>query len=84
MEYQSGETMHNIIIDKEIMDGINERCGEINCSPEKLVNSILYDYLRKFSRIPSTVDVVKIEAMLEEDIPNGEGILDNLLCIGEE
>jgi hypothetical protein len=39
------DNMQSICISDEIMNGITDRSKEINCNPEKLVNSILYDYL---------------------------------------
>ena len=52
--------MQEITISDEIINGIKNRSKHLNCSPEKLVNSILYDYLMKVEDV-SSVDVEKLE-----------------------
>ena len=41
------DNMQEITISDEILDGIKNRSKHLNCNPEKLINSILYDYLMK-------------------------------------
>lgn len=77
------ENMENIHISDEIMNGIDDRSREINCSPEKLVNSILYDYLKKVKELPPTIDAEKIWAMLDHDNPEGDDVLEKLFNLGE-
>ena len=76
--------MHSVIVPYDIMDKINSRSKELNCNPEKLIHSILFDYLKKVESIPCTVDREKIMAMLEHDNPEGDDILDNLIRLGNE
>ena len=37
--------MQSINIPDEIMEMMKTRCKQIKCNPEKLIHSILYDYL---------------------------------------
>lgn len=78
-----GKTMGNITIADEILDKLNIRCKKINCSPEKLVNSIVYDYLKKVEGIPSNIDGDKLWEMLEHDNPEGDDSLRKLRQLGE-
>ena len=75
--------MQSVNIYDEIMEGINDRSRQIGCSPEKLVNSILHDYLREVSNLPPTIDVEKVWAMLEHDNPEGDDVLEKLFNLGE-
>lgn len=77
------DKMQNINISEEIRLGIIERSKEINCNPEKLVNSILFDYLRKTKDLSLTVDAERIGAMLEHDDPEGDDVLEKLYNLGE-
>ena len=77
------DNMQNIQISEEILNGINSRCREINCNPEKLINSILYDYLMKVKNMPPAIDREKIGAMLEHDNPEGDDVLEKLFNLGE-
>ena len=76
--------MQSVQIPDEIMEKINARCRELKCSPEKLIHSILFDYLKKVESIPTTVAREKIMMMLEHDNPAGDDILDNLVRLGQE
>ncbi len=76
--------MQSVQIPDEIMEKINARCRELKCSPEKLIHSILFDYLKKVESIPTTVDCEKMMMMLEHDNPAGDDILDNLVRLGQE
>ena len=78
------DNMNDINIAEEIRNGIFERSREINCSPEKLVNSILYDYLRKVKELPPTIDTEKINVILDHDNPGGDDVLEKLFNLGEE
>ncbi|MBP3791538.1 MAG: hypothetical protein ILA26_05875 [Methanobrevibacter sp.] len=78
-----GKNMGDITIADEIWDKLNVRCKKINCNPEKLVNSIIYDYLRKVEKIPSSIDGDKLWEMLEHDNPKGDDSLKNLRRLGE-
>lgn len=78
------DNMQSVDIPDEIMDKINIRCRELCCNPEKLIHSILFDYLLKVERIPSTIDCEKIMSLLEHDNPNGDDVLDNLVRLGKE
>ena len=77
------EKMHSVNVPNDIMERINNRCEELNCNPEKLIHSILFDYLKAVESIPCTVDREKIEAMLEHDNPEGDDILKNLSRLGD-
>lgn len=77
------DNMQSICISDEIMIGITDRSKEINCNPEKLVNSILYDYLRKVKDLPPTIDAEKIWAMLDHDGHEGDDVLEKLFNLGE-
>lgn len=77
------DNMQSICISDEIMNGITDRSKEINCNPEKLVNSILYDYLRKVKDLPPTIDAEKIWAMLDHDGHEGDDVLEKLFNLGE-
>ena len=83
LDKEKVDTMENINIADEIRNGIFERSREINCSPEKLVNSILYDYLRKVKELPPTIDAEKIKSMLDQDNPEGDDVLEKLFYLGE-
>jgi hypothetical protein len=83
LDKEKVDTMENINIADEIRNGIFERSREINCSPEKLVNSILYDYLRKVKELPPTIDAEKIKSMLDHDNPEGDDVLEKLFYLGE-
>ena len=64
-----------ICLTDEVMDKVNIRCRQIDWTPEELVNSIVYDELRKVEEIPKDIDLVKIWNMLEHDKPEGDDIL---------
>ena len=69
--------MQEITISDEIINGIKNRSKHLNCSPEKLVNSILYDYLMKVEDV-SSVDVEKLEKSVVRDNPEGDDTLKKL------
>ena len=75
--------MHSINVPDEIMEKINKRCKEIGCNPEKLIHSILFDYLKKVENVPTTVDRERIIAMLEYDNPKGDDVLKKLRELGD-
>lgn len=77
------DEMENIHISEEIMAGITNRSKEIECNPEKLINSILYDYLLKVKNLPHVIYVEKIEAMLDQDNPEEDHVLEKLYNLGE-
>ena len=77
------DNMQDIHISEEIMNGITDRSRQINCNPEKLINSILYDYLRKVKDLPPTIDAEKIKSMLDHDNPEGDDVLEKLFYLGE-
>lgn len=69
--------MQEITISDEIINGIKNRSKHLNCNPEKLINSILYDYLMKVEDV-SSVDVEKLEKSVVRDNPEGDGTLKKL------
>lgn len=71
------DNMQEVTISEEILDGIKNRSKHLNCNPEKLVNSILYDYLMKVKDV-SSVDVEKLEKSAVRDNPEGDGTLKKL------
>ena len=77
------DNMQSINIPNEIMEMIKTRCRQIKCSPEKLIHSILYDYLKRVESIPTTIDKEKILNMLEHDNPNGDDTLKKLRQLGD-
>ena len=76
--------MQSVQIPDEIMEKINARCRELKCSPEKLIHSILFDYLNKLEFFPYYFEFEKIWKMLDHDNPAGDDILDNLVRLGQE
>ena len=78
------ENMQLVNVPDDIMEKMNSRSRELNCNPEKLIHSILFDYINKVESIPNTVNREKIMAMLEHDNPEGDDILDNLIRLGKE
>ena len=76
--------MQLVNVPDDIMEKMNSRSRELNCNPEKLIHSILFDYINKVESIPNTVNREKIMAMLEHDNPEGDDILDNLIRLGKE
>ena len=78
------ENMQSVQIPDEIMEKMNARCSELKCNPEKLIHSILFDYLKKVECIPTTIDSEKMMMMLEHDNPEGDDILDNLVRLGRQ
>lgn len=55
-EVNEDDNMHSVNVSNDIMEKINNRCKELNCNPEKLIHSILFDYLKKVESVPSTAD----------------------------
>ncbi len=82
--YKEVENMQLVRIPDDIMDKMNNRCDELKCNPEKLIHSILFDYLKKVESIPTTVDREKMMMLLEHDNPEGDDILDNLIRLGKQ
>lgn len=76
--------MQLVRIPDDIMDKTNSRCEELKCNPEKLIHSILFDYLKKVESIPTTIDREKMMMLLEQDNPEGDDILDNLVRLGRQ
>lgn len=76
--------MQSVQIPDDIMENMNARCDMLKCNPEKLIHSILFDYLKKVESIPTTVDREKMMMMLEHDNPEGDDILDNLARLGRQ
>ena len=77
------DNMQSINIPDEIMEMMKTRCKQIKCNPEKLIHSILYDYLKRVESIPSTIDKEKILNMLEHDNPKGDDTLKKLRQLGD-
>lgn len=82
--YKEVENMQLVRIPDDIMDKMNNRCDELKCNPEKLIHSILFDYLKKVESIPTTIDREKMMMLLEHDNPEGDDILDNLVRLGRQ
>lgn len=82
--YNEVENMQLVRIPDDIMDKMNNRCDELKCNPEKLIHSILFDYLKKVESIPTTIDREKMMMLLEHDNPEGDDILDNLVRLGRQ
>lgn len=82
--YKEVENMQLVRIPDDIMDKMNSRCEELKCNPEKLIHSILFDYLKKVESIPTTIDREKMMMLLEQDNPEGDDILDNLVRLGRQ
>lgn len=76
--------MQSVQIPDDIMEKMNARCDMLKCNPEKLIHSILFDYLKKVESITTTVDREKMMMMLEHDNPEGDDILDNLARLGRQ
>jgi len=72
--YKEVENMQLVRIPDDIMDKMNSRCDELKCNPEKLIHSILFDYLKKVESIPATIDREKMMMLLEQDNPEGDDI----------
>lgn len=70
--------MSTITVDESIMEKINIRCKQINCSPDELVNDILYNHLRHVEEITEDIDAERIWNLLEHDKPEGDDILDRI------
>lgn len=75
------DNMQEITISDEIINGIKNRSKHLNCNPEKLINSILYDYLMKVEDV-SSVDVEKLEKSVVRDNPEGDDTLKKLRQLG--
>ena len=75
------DNMPEVTISEEIINGIKNRSKHLNCNPEKLVNSILYDYLMKVEDV-SSVDVEKLEKSVVMDNPEGDNTLKKLRQLG--
>ena len=82
--YKEVENMQLVRMPDDIMDKMNNRCDELKCNPEKLIHSILFDYLKKVESIPTTIDREKMMMLLEHDNPEGDDILDNLVRLGRQ
>jgi len=67
-----------ITVGESIMEKINIRCKQLNCSPDELVNDILYAHLRHVEEIPDDIDAERIWNLLEHDKPEGDDILDRI------
>lgn len=74
--------MQEITIADEIIDKINHRSKHLNCNPEKLINSILYDYLMKIEEVHSNVSGKKHNNAVVTDNPEGDDILKKLRKLG--
>lgn len=78
--FKGDENMQTIILSEEVMEKVNIRCKQINRTPEELVNSIVYDELRKVEEgpDPDKIDYERIWNMLDHDKPEGDDILDRI------
>lgn len=83
LDKQKGvDNMKEITISDEIIDGIIHRSKHLNCNPEKLINSILYDYLMKIEDVHSNVSGEKHNNAVVNDNPEGDDTLRKLRLLG--
>ena len=78
------DTMLNINLKDNVVEKVNIMSKLTNKTPEEVVNETLWDNLKKIEDVPDELDYEKIWGMLEHDNPEGDDILDNLICLGKE
>ena len=67
-----------VSLNENVVEKINIKCKQIDCSPEDLINDILHDYLSDVEEIHDGLDAEKILAMLDHDKPEGDDVLEIL------
>ena len=79
-----GNDMVSVTLDDNVVEKVKIKCKLSNKTPEDVVNDILWDKLRKLEDYSDDFDGDRIWNLLEHDKPEGDDILDNLACLGEE
>lgn len=78
------DNMSAVILDEDVVRKVNRMAELTDQSPKEVVDEALRDQLKDVENIPREFDYDKIGDMLEHDKPEGDDILDNLACLGEE
>ena len=77
------DKMTVVTINENIMEKVNLRCKQIDCSPKELVNNILYNHLSEVDEMPEGLDGEKIWSMLDHDKPEGDDVLEVLSNVNQ-
>lgn len=72
-----------VTINENVMEKVNLRCKQIDCSPKELVNNILYNHLSEVDEMPEGLDGEKIWSMLDHDKPEGDDVLEVLSNVNQ-